>query len=281
MSVAAAAPIAPVTQLTDDLYLVSTHAGNMAVLLGKDSSMVVGPLAPSLDSAARALVAAHHAGAVRFVIAAASDSAPLYGDGAWGRDGALVLAQEILRARMQMARRGDDPQAAAASRNALPGMGFSEVVQLYVNGNSVHAIHHHPGYSSSDLIVHFENANVIYLGNTLTTDGYPAIDLSRGGSIAGMIQTVGDLEGFPATTRFIPGRGPVATKHTFDEYGAMLVAVVKRVKQLIDAGKTEAQIVASKPTATFDATWGHGPVSPDAFVGMVYESLTAKDSSQR
>ncbi len=30
--------------------------------------------------------------------------------------------------------------------------------------------------------------------------------------------------------------------------------------------------MAAKPTAAFDARWGKGPVSPDAFVRMVYNS---------
>lgn len=277
----AAAPAQPVTQLAADLYVVSTKSGNLAVLAGKDSSLLVGAQTPSLDSAARALLAEQHAGPVRIVVAAPADSAPIYADGGWGRDGALVLAHESLRARMSRLRSSGATLPPDASRSALPTLGFSEVVQMYVSGNSVHAIHHHPGYSDADLIVHFEDANVVYLGNTLTTDGYPALDLSRGGSIAGMIETINSFNGFPASTRFIPGRGPVASKQMLEAYGAMLTDVLGRVKRGMDAGQSEAQVVASKPAASFDATWGHGPVSADAFVRAVYESLSADASANR
>lgn len=275
-----AAAAQPVTELTPELYMVATRAGNMAVLVEKDSSLLVGPQLPSLDSAARALLAEHHAGPVRMVVATSADSAPEYADGGWGHDGALVLAHENLRARMTRLRRSGAPLPPDAQRNALPTLGFSEVVQMYVSGNAVHAIHHHAGSTDADLIVHFENPNVIYLGNTLTTDGYPAIDVSRGGSIAGMIQTIDSFKDFPAQTRFIPGRGPVASIQALHSYDAMLTGVLGRVKRAMDAGQSEAQVIASKPTASYDATWGHGPVSPDAFARMVYESLTA-DSAQR
>jgi hypothetical protein len=274
------APAQPITQLTPDLYVVSTRAANMAVLAGKDSSLIVGPQLPSLDSAARTLLAEHHAGAVRMVVVAPEDSAAVYADGGWGRDDALVLTHENLRARMSQLRHSGATLPAAAAHSALPTLGFSEVVQMYVDGNSVHAIHHRAGYSDADLIVHFEDANVVYLGNTLTTDGYPAIDLGRGGSLAGMIETIESFKPFPATTRFIPGRGPVASKQTLDAYGAMLVDVLGRVKHDMDAGQSEAQVVASKPTAGYDARWGHGAVSADTFVQMVYESLTADGASR-
>lgn len=248
----------------------------MAVLLGQDSSLIVGPQLPLLVDGVRKLVAAHNAGPVRFVVVTPADSAPDYADGGWGQNGAVVLAQENLRARMRRVRGPDEGAApAVSSHTALPVMGFSEVVQLYVSSNSVHAIHHDPGYSDADLIVHFETANVVYLGNTFTANGYPAIRIDRGGSIAGMIKTVEFFTRFPQDTRFIPGRGALATKDDLMAYFEMLTGVRDRVQRLIDAGKTEQQAVAAHPTASFDAKWGRGPVHPDAFVSMVYRSLSA------
>ncbi|HEX5438390.1 MAG TPA: hypothetical protein VFW98_14645 [Gemmatimonadaceae bacterium] len=262
----AAAPQA--AQINEHLFILPSSQGNMVVLLGKDSSLVVGPPAPSLVQNARALVTSQHAGPVRFAVITSSDSALDYEDGGWGRTGAVVLAHELLRARMQRLRR------TRSDAYALPNIGFSEVVQLYVGGNAVHAIHHRAGYTDSDLIVHFEKDNVVYLGNTFTANGYPTIDLTRGGALAGMIQTVQGFERFPASTRFVPGRGPLASMSVLQSYATMLTTVRDTVQRLIDAGKTQAQVIAAKPTAGLDAQWGKGPISPDAFVGMVYQSLS-------
>ena len=46
------------------------------------------------------------------------------------------------------------------------------------------------------------------------------------------------------------------------------------VKALIASGKTLDQILAAKPTAQWDPTWGAGFAKPDFFVSMVYRSLT-------
>jgi hypothetical protein len=35
-------------------------------------------------------------------------------------------------------------------------------------------------------------------------------------------------------------------------------------------------VSAAKPTQPLDDQWGQGPFTPDAFVQMVYEGMTAK-----
>lgn len=39
------------------------------------------------------------------------------------------------------------------------------------------------------------------------------------------------------------------------------------------AGRTAEQVVASKPPADLDATWGKGFMAPDAFVTIIYNTL--------
>ena len=46
----------------------------------------------------------------------------------------------------------------------------------------------------------------------------------------------------------------------------------------IVAGHSLAEIVASHPTAEFDARFGGGFMKPDQFVGLVYGSLTKERS---
>jgi hypothetical protein len=76
----------------------------------------------------------------------------------------------------------------------------------------------------------------------------------------------------------VPGRGPVAKKEDLIAYRDMLIAVRDRVLALRDSGKTVDEVVAARPTAEFDARWGRGPVTPPAFVRMVYESLPPRSS---
>jgi hypothetical protein len=53
-----------------------------------------------------------------------------------------------------------------------------------------------------------------------------------------------------------------------------MASIRDRVKALVAQGKTLDQIVAAKPTAQWDATWGKGFMGPDVFVSFVHRSLT-------
>jgi hypothetical protein len=54
----------------------------------------------------------------------------------------------------------------------------------------------------------------------------------------------------------------------------MLRTVRDRVQELMDQGMSREEILARKPTADLDATWG-GPGfrEPDRWVGLVYDGM--------
>jgi len=261
-------------QVAARTFVFANADNNLLVQTEPRATLVVGVQDPALVAQARAWLAARHAPAVRFVLAAAGDSAAYYGDGGWGASGATVLAHEALRGRMMGIRRPDRP---ATALNAVPGLGFSEVVQMSLGDDEAHAVHQkEAGYGSADVTVHVEGADVLYLGNLLTTDGYPDIDLASGGSIAGMIRTV---DWFVANfadnskIRYVPGRGPTIGYAELRDYRDMLTSVRDRVQPLVSAGKSDAEIVAARPTGALDARWGHGRVPPARFVALVAQSL--------
>ena len=65
----------------------------------------------------------------------------------------------------------------------------------------------------------------------------------------------------------------MGTRADLRAYRDMLVSVRDRVKPLVQAGKTPAEVVAARPTADLDAKWGNGFMKPDQFVEIVAKSL--------
>lgn len=272
-SVAAPAAAQQPEQIAAHTFVFSNARNNLLVQLEPRVTFVAGVQDPALVSSARAWLAARHAPTVRWVVAAAGDSAAEYGDGGWGALGATVAAHEALRGRMMGMRQSDRP----AVRSAVPALGFSEVIQMSLGDDEAHAVNQKAaGYGASDVTVHIEGADVLYLGNVFTTDGYPDIDLASGGSIAGLITTVGWFVsnfGDNTSLHYVPGRGPVAGAAQLRDYRDMLTSVRDRVQPLVSAGKSDAEIVAARPTSAFDARWGHGRVPPARFVTLVAQSL--------
>jgi len=50
--------------------------------------------------------------------------------------------------------------------------------------------------------------------------------------------------------------------------------VGRRVRQLVEDGTSEEQVLTSRPTAEFDERYGKGAVDPDRFVRILYADFS-------
>ncbi|HET7233463.1 MAG TPA: hypothetical protein VFJ16_25860 [Longimicrobium sp.] len=262
-------------QVAPRTYVVTEQGANLVLVADSAGVMVAGVQAPALVAKARRALAALHAGPVRYALLMDGPGAARYGDGGWGQRGAVALAQEELRGRIRHASRTPATPLVAGTR--VPAMGYSEVVQVLMGREEAHCVKQPSGYSGADAAIHFEGAGVLYL-NSFTMDGYPDIDVEAGGGLAGVAETAAAFvtnfaEAPQVIEPIIPARGQLATIGQLREFKDMLVAVYERVEQLVKDGKTVDQAVAARPTASFDARWGRGPVSPERFVRAAYASV--------
>lgn len=265
--VGAPAQTLDVTEIAPRVLVISTPAGNSIASVGPDGAVVIGIQTPATTQAIETELARRTRSPRRYVLLAPGDSTVVAGDAGWGRLGATVVAHEWNRPKLE-----EWSKLPGAAMKTLPPITYSEVIAFDLNGESIHVVHMPPGYSNDDAIAHFHHTAVVHLGGAFTSDGYPVIDPSQNGSIDGMIETVSRFLDSPKKTRFVPVRGPVVGPAELKEYHRMLTQVRDRVRGLAKSGASEAQVVAAKPTAAFDARWGNGRVPPDVFVRMVYQS---------
>ena len=82
-------------------------------------------------------------------------------------------------------------------------------------------------------------------------------------------------------TKIIPGHlGPIVGFKEVEQQLTMFAAVRDRVAAAIKSGKTEAEVVASKPTRDFDEGRMGGAITPDRFVSLVYTDLSRRLKKQ-
>jgi hypothetical protein len=264
-----------VAQVAPSFYVISNQAANLVLVVREDASFVAGVQRPELVKQAIATLQELKAPPVKYALLIDDEEAVRFGDGGWGARGAVTIAHEALSARLYGAAAG----GTLAPGMGPPAMGFSQVVQLHLAGEDTHIIHQRPGYTDADAVIHFEGNAILYLGPAFTSDGFPRIDAARGGKMSSMIETVDYfVTAFAqrpgAIEPVIPGRGPIATIADLREYRDMLRTVHDRVQALVTSGKTLPDVLAAKPTAEFDAEWGHGPVTAAQFVTMVFETVS-------
>jgi glyoxylase-like metal-dependent hydrolase (beta-lactamase superfamily II) len=186
--------------------------------------------------------------------------------------------------------------AVAARMSAFPSEGWptetylGEKDEVFFNGESIEMDHVPAAHTDGDSIVFFRRSDVIATGDLFDTDHYPTIDLSRSGSLQGIIDGLNkviDLA-IPADTdeggtMIIPGHGRICDEIDVVEYRDMLTMIRDRLRAMIKKGMTLEQILAARPTLDYDPLYGSttGPWTTDMFVEAAYKSLTAGKSGSK
>jgi glyoxylase-like metal-dependent hydrolase (beta-lactamase superfamily II) len=190
--------------------------------------------------------------------------------------GASIIAHENTRKRLMVRHRvqGWSFTFPAAPSGGLPSTVFKQNLTLDLNGEHIELNYYEPAHTDTDISVRFYNADILHAADTFWNGVYPFIDSSSGGSIDGSIAAAeANVRNVDEQTIVIPGHGPVGNKSSVIEFRDMLVAVRDNVATLKEAGKTLEQTQAARPTAQFDATWGHFVIPPDLFIETVYQGV--------
>ena len=256
--------------------MLQGSGGNIGVLIGPDGVLVVddeyAPLVPKILAAVGRLSQKP----IRFVVNTHWHGDHVGGNAALGTDGAVIVAQDNVRKRMSTeqfnaAFKKTTPPSPAV---ALPVVTFAEGLSFHLDGEDIEVFHVAPAHTDGDSVIWFHKANVVHMGDNFFNGLYPFIDTSSGGSIDGMVAAVdGVLGRIDDQAKVIPGHGPLGSKADLKKFRDMLATIRDRIKKGIRDGKTQDQVVASKPSAEFDAVWGGGFLKPDDFVAITYAGL--------
>ena len=155
----------------------------------------------------------------------------------------------------------------------------------HFNGEGVQLIHMPAAHTDGDSLVWFRGSDVIATGDLYLTTGYPFIDLERGGSINGVVDSLNKILdlAFPefrteGGTMIVPGHGRLSDSADVAYYRDMVTVIRDRVQDMVRKGMTPAQVKAARPTLDYDTRYGSttGFWTTDMFVEAVYRSLSQK-----
>ncbi len=257
------------------VYMLIGQGGNIGLSVGDDGPFVIDDQFAPLTDKIRAAIAAVSDGDVRFVLNTHWHGDHTGGNENFGTAGAMIVAHENVRRRMNPAEFRDVMgRTQQAPPEALPVVTFTDAVNMYWNDENIRVFHVEAAHTDGDVIIHFSEANVVHMGDNFFRGRYPFIDVDSGGGIDGMIEA-GDrvLSMVNSETQIIPGHGPLSTPADLRDFRDMLITVRDRVRTMLNDGMSIDEIVAAKPTSDLDATWGQ---NPDRFVTMAARSLSGQ-----
>jgi len=298
-----------VVQLRPNFYVIGGAGGNVVVQLGPEGVILVD--SGSTERADQVLAAIRRLTdlPIRYIINTSMDADHVGGNDKLARAGlsilpgavvagaglnddllsnfgrASVLAHENVLTRMS----APTGQTASMASELWPTKTFNyRMYSMYLNGEGIQVIHQPAAHTDGDTIVFFRRGDVIATGDIIDTTRWPVIDTKRGGTVQGELDALNRLMDMTIfnlplqwkadRTFLVPGHGHVYDKLDLLEYRDAVTIVRDRVQDLINEGKTLAQVKAANPTLGYRSQYGTdtGEWTTDMFVEVIYNELAAK-----
>jgi cyclase len=266
-------------KISDGLYVLMGGAaqGNILVLTGSDGLFLVDSMYGQMHQKIMDALAKISNQPIRFLVNTHLHGDHTGGNNAMAKLGAVLISHENMR--KEMAAQTANPPAAGA----LPVLTYTDSITLHVNGEDIYIFHPAPAHTDGDSIIYLRHANVMHVGDVPSSLRYPNIGVDDGGSVDGMMAAARQVMRIAnPDTKIIPGHlGPLVGFKEISQQLDMFAAVRERIVTAIREGKTEEQIVASKPTKDFDEGRMGGAITPDRFVALVYTDLSRKEKETK
>ncbi len=286
-----------------NIVMLVGAGGNITVQTGSDGVLLVdtglAPMSEKVLAAVRSLsdkpiryiidthVHADHIGGNEALAKAGSTIA---GGNVVGDIGSSASNQATIIAFQSVLDRMSTPPAgtAAAPQGAWPTDTYTTPERkIFFNDEGVELIHEPAAHTDGDTMVFFRRSDVISTGDIFVTNGYPIVDLERGGNIQGVIAGLNRIVelAIPADeqeggTLIIPGHGRLCDVADVVFYQEMVIIIRDRIQDMINKGMTLEQVKAAQPTRDYDPRYGSttGFWTTDKFVTAVYKSLSGLGS---
>jgi glyoxylase-like metal-dependent hydrolase (beta-lactamase superfamily II) len=265
------------------IYMLVGRGGNVGLTVGADGAAIIDDQFADMAPKIRAAVALLSDQPVKFVINTHLHGDHTGGNDAFGKAGAVIIAQENVRKRLgtpQVNPSNNTPTEPRA-REALPVITFADTATLHFNDDDLEFTHLPNAHTETDIVVRFRKANVVHMGDTFT-GGFPFIDGNTGGTLDGFIrahETV--LATVDDGTKIIRGHGALGNKAELQAYHDMLVTVRDRVAKLVKAGRTQDQVVEARPTKEFEEKYGSANFNAAQWIGRAYVDQKAALEKRR
>lgn len=259
------------TELAPGLYMLEGQGGfaggNLGLITGDDGVVLIDDGLEPLVAITVAAIESLTGDPVDFVI-----NTHAHGDHTGANEvlhgkGATVVAHDNLR--RQMVKDG-------SNRAALPELTFTDAVTFHLNGHTANVFHVANAHTDGDAVIHFPEVNIIHTGDAMFNKLFPFIDLDSGGSVSGFIAAQKRIIALADDeTKIIPGHGKLANKADLQAAVDMLEDAQARVKALVDAGKSQEEVIAANPLADYEDAWTWDFITAERMTATIYRSLTA------
>ena len=248
--------------------------GNIGVSHGPDGTILIDDQFAPLTDKIAAAVAALGASPVRFLVNTHWHFDHSGGNENFGKT-ATILAHKNVRVRLAAGGTVGGNVSPPAPPQALPVITYDDGISFHLNGDQIDAVFTGGGHTDGDSVLYWRKANVLHTGDLMMSNApFPFVDIGSGGNAVHLVASLDKMLALTnATTKIIPGHGPVTDRAGLQAWRDRIAGGVETVRKAKDAGQTLAAFLAANPLKPLDRPGAF--IDSAAFTKAVWASLDA------
>ncbi len=211
-------------------------------------------------------------GPVRYIINTHSNGDHILGNAVLGPDAIIVASAPC---REDILKREDFPES------GLPNLILHDSMTIRFNDETI-GLYFMPGHTGNDVVVHFERANIVCVGDLVFSDSFPGTQVSRGGNAYELEKTLARIITlFPKDATFVVSHVRDYTMEEMKAYHAMTRETIDAVTSLIEQGLSLEAIKARRPLkawASWNSTFFPGEVTEETWIENIVESYPLRQA---
>lgn len=268
------------TKLSVDMYVIYGSGGNVILSIGDDGVILVDDQYAPVTERIKSVIANLTDKPIKFVINTHWHPDHTGGNEKLGEAGAIIISHDNVRKRLSSDQFFEfiNQTIPALSEKGLPIVTFSENMTFFQNDEEIKITHLDRGHTDGDSAVFFTNDNIINVGDDFSDRSYPFMDLSSGGSVDGLISSLQKiLLMINKETKVVGGHSGISNQTKVKAYLDMLIDIRNNINQMIQEGRSLAEIIQTKPTSKYDTIYyDHSFIKPKDLVKNIYMSLNER-----
>ncbi len=203
-----------------------------------------------------------------------------------GGNGVLRAAARQLVAHERSSQNQKNTAQRGNTQVTLPDVTFPETWSVTVGDETVRARHWGPAHTGGDAAIHFEQANIVHLGDLLNNRGYPNVDAPAGASVHGWIAVLEKMApAYPADALYVYGHAEaghpfIGTRPDLLYQRDYFTAVIEAARRAIKQSQSRDEAIKLESLRGFEH-FGGTKSRLGLAIGIAYDELTKNVTGSR
>lgn len=271
------AAVFEVTQLTDQIYRLSTDEGpyttNVLASVGKDGLLLVDTNTEENADALKQVIDSIGKGIPSYIINTHRHVEHVGGNAIFGPS-PIIIAHSLLPQKL----RSGSYLFNEFPEETFPDITFTDSLDLFFNGEKIRLISMAGSHDDNEIVVHFTKSKIVHLSSLINGMNFPSIDSDGNALLFDSVLTHA-INLLPEDVTIVSGHNDLATWQDLHTYRDMIRETTAIVRAGLESGKDVATLQEEKVLADFEE-FNKSYVSPERWIKYLADAINAEKNPE-